>query len=138
MERIKELEENLTKLSQKYNKLEQKRTLEVEGFKDEIRRLKSQSVMRIRPDLLSYKLDYESSEIPEKQEHLNEEKNTKIISKEDNKATKKKDFVDYHGESSPEKEIVQERVKKEDHENSVDESVNLEELEHIKVNKSIL
>ena len=124
MERIKELEENLTKLSQKYNKLEQKRTLEVEGFKDEIRRLKSQSVIRTRPDLLSYKLDYESSEI-----------HTKFISKEDNKLTKKKDFVDFHGESSPEKEIIQEKVKKEDHESSVDESVNLEELEHIKVNK---
>ena len=57
LERIKELEENLTRLSQKYQKLEQKRNLEVEGFKDEIKRLKCQAIIKTKPELLAYKME---------------------------------------------------------------------------------
>lgn len=84
---------------------------------------------------MSYKLDYESSEKREKPERFIEDKNTKFILKENNKETKKKDFNEFI-EESPEKEVIQKKaVKREENDSDVDESVNLEELEHIKVKK---
>lgn len=40
MEKVKELEENLSKLADKYNHLDQRRVLEIEGFKTEVKNLK--------------------------------------------------------------------------------------------------
>lgn len=40
MDKIKALEDNLSKLADKYNNLDQRRLLEIEGFKEDVRNLK--------------------------------------------------------------------------------------------------
>lgn len=88
---MKELEENLSKLAEKYYRLEKRRNLEVQGFKADIRRL--QGELNRREIEEKYSFDIEKLDPDRKEEVPNE--------------------------------VILEKAK--------DESVNVEELEAIKV-----
>lgn len=123
------MEDNLTQLSQKYHRLEQKKSLEIEGLKEDIKRLKSQAIINSKPELASYAIELNNEDSP----NFEKERNTKLNDKNDNKETKKKNFHEIK-KISPEKEQIREKVKEDmSNESNMDESVNLEDLENIKV-----
>ena len=85
-----------------------------------------------KPELLAFRTEIEKSD--EKPEKIAKENfNTKYLKKDDNKETKKREvFDEFKQEESPVKDIIKEKAK-EENDSSVNESVNLDELESIKV-----
>ncbi len=83
--------------------------------------------------------DVENFEKPEgfaKENHMkfvNKEENKKFVNKEDHKETKKREGFNSFDVISPEKQQIYKENVNDDNNSSVNESVNLEELENIKV-----
>lgn len=107
----------------------------MEGLKQEMKRMKSQTLIKTKPELLNYNdPEIDGEELHEKSYKDN---NTKLMGKEDTKETKKRDnFKEFQMEEDLENKQIKENVKINDQdemESQINESVNLEELEHIKV-----